>query len=83
MRIVLAVLLCLIAGASTDTARADQYRWCAVYAGGENGGGINCYFVTLQQCQWAISGVGGLCRPSPYANGGPAGPPPRAQRKKS
>lgn len=41
---------------------ADPYRWCADYSGGRGGGGTNCYFMTIQQCRAAISGVGGFCR---------------------
>ena len=54
MRIVLATLAALVAGSALDTAKADPYRWCAQYAG--RSGGSNCYFVTLAQCQAAISG---------------------------
>jgi len=40
--------------------RADPYRWCAV---GGTSGGTNCGFVTLDQCNASISGVGGSCEP--------------------
>ena len=53
-------------------AQADPYKWCAQY-GGRSGGGTNCYFVTLQQCQAAISGIGGFCRRNNFYDG-------RAQR---
>jgi hypothetical protein len=53
----------------TSVAQADPYRWCAEYGGGGRGGGTNCYFVTFGQCQAAISGVGGFCRPNPFYTG--------------
>jgi hypothetical protein len=37
------------------------YAWCAEYSGGR-GGSTNCGFVTLQQCQATVSGIGGFCR---------------------
>ena len=58
------VLLC---GALGTTAQADPYRWCAQYSG--RGGGTNCYFITIGQCQAAVSGVGGFCRPNPFYTG--------------
>jgi hypothetical protein len=53
--------------AASLPAFADPYRWCAQYSTG--GGGENCYFVTLQQCQAAVSGVGGFCRPNGFYTG--------------
>jgi len=73
MRIVIAILLALIAGSATDTARADPYRWCAQYNG--PGASTNCYFLTLEQCEAAISGVGGLCLPNGFYDGRPATAP--------
>lgn len=67
MRVAIAALLITIIGSTFDTAKADQYRWCAHYSGGRGGGGTNCYFVTYAQCQAAVSGVGGFCARSPYA----------------
>ena len=46
----------------------DPYRWCAHYSG-EGGGGTNCYFMTIEQCRAAISGVGGYCGPNPFYTG--------------
>ena len=61
-------------------AQADPYRWCAHYSG-EGGGGTNCYFMTLEQCRWAISGAGGYCGPNPFYDGVPLDrPSPRARR---
>jgi len=53
--------------ASSGIASADPYRWCAQYSG--RAGGTNCYFVTRAQCQAAVSGVGGFCRPNPFYTG--------------
>ena len=39
---------------------ADPYRWCAV---GSQSGGTTCGFVTLDQCNASIGGVGGSCEP--------------------
>jgi hypothetical protein len=47
--------------ALTPVARADQYKWCAVYSGDRGDSGTNCAFVTYKQCMDAISGVGGYC----------------------
>jgi hypothetical protein len=55
---------------STGPAAADPYRWCAVL-GATSDLGTNCYFVTLEQCQATISGVGGFCTPN-YRYAGPA-----------
>ena len=82
MRIVLAVLFTLVAGSAFDTARADPYKWCADYGAGFDGGGTNCYFLTLQQCQWAISGMGGFCRPNGFYTGPDAEARPVKRQKK-
>jgi hypothetical protein len=39
-------------------AQAQNYPWCADYAGF---GSQNCGFTTFQQCQAALSGNGGFC----------------------
>lgn len=84
MRIVVAVLAGLIVGTFTTagTAKADPYRWCADY--GMQGGGTNCYFLTLQQCQAAISGMGCFCRENGFYDGRPVGSSaPPAHRSRS
>jgi hypothetical protein len=67
--------LILMAGlfiCATAPAQADPYRWCAEYGGGRfGGGGTNCYFMTLQQCRAAISGMGGFCRHNQFYDGRP------------
>jgi len=46
-------------------AEAQSYPWCAYYNMGGFGGATNCGFATWQQCQTAISGVGGPCGANP------------------
>jgi len=70
MRIAVATLLIVMA-ASAGTSKAeayDPYPWCAEY-GGRGGGGTNCYFMTHQQCIWALSGNGGFCRRNLFYTG--------------
>ena len=71
MPIVLATLVVLLAGSAIDNAWADPYRWCAVYGGGRGGGGTSCSFITWEQCQAAVSGVGGFCEPNQFYDGRP------------
>jgi hypothetical protein len=59
-----AVFAILIAASATGGAKADPYRWCAENMGGE--GATNCYFVTLEQCQVAVSGAGSYCSPNNF-----------------
>ncbi|MDC7784879.1 DUF3551 domain-containing protein [Rhodoplanes sp. TEM] len=59
------------AGASAGHAQVPSpvgpiYPWCADY-GGRGGGGTNCYFANLWQCQQAVSGNGGFCYENPFA----------------
>ena len=79
MRIALTTLLLLAAGAAFDPAKADPYPWCARYSG-EGGNGSNCYFLTLEQCRWAVSGAGGSCGINPFYDG--IGAERRAPRKR-
>jgi hypothetical protein len=66
-----------------ESAEADPYRWCAVYSGGSfGGGGTNCYFVTLGQCQAAVSGVGGFCAPNNFYDGRPVATPGDGSRRR-
>ena len=80
MRPPFAAALLLVAFASEAQAQRDPYRWCAQY-GGFRSSTSNCYFMTLEQCQATISGVGGYCRPNPFYTG-PDTPPRRAKKKK-
>jgi len=64
MKIASAVLLALplVLLARTDAAHAQNYPWCAQYA---IMGSINCGFISLEQCNAALSGNGGYCAPNP------------------
>lgn len=76
MRIIFIALITLMVGSALDAARADPYRWCANYGGGfDDGGSQNCYFVTIEQCEAAVSGVGGFCTPNPFYDGRPVTTP--------
>ena len=57
------VVLAAIIG-SEKPAEAQNYPWCAYY-NFFHGGATNCGFATWQQCQAAISGVGGSCGANP------------------
>ena len=80
MRIALAALVLVIASSTFDAARADPYRWCAEMGGDR--GGTNCWFMTLEQCRWAISGMNSaFCQPNAFYDGKPiVTPAPRARQ---
>jgi uncharacterized protein DUF3551 len=82
MRIALAALFAFIASAALTPAHADPYRWCAQYGG--KSGATNCYFMTIEQCRAAVSGVGGFCMPNGFYTG-PDEPQrrPRSHRRRS
>jgi uncharacterized protein DUF3551 len=82
MRYVFAVLISLVAGSAFSSAKADPYKWCAIMGGGEDGGMISCYFLTLEQCKATVTGVGGFCRVNLWYDGRPEGSPPAAQASK-
>jgi len=66
MRLALALGAVTTLGAlGAATPASAQGAWCAYYHG--PAGGTNCGFYTYGQCRAAISGVGGICSPSPYA----------------
>jgi hypothetical protein len=46
----------------------DPYPWCADYASANGGGGINCGFLTIEQCRKTVSGIGGFCVPNQLYN---------------
>jgi hypothetical protein len=60
--------LAALAAAAPSASHADPYRWCAQYPE-RAGGGRNCGFVTLRQCQATLSGIGGFCEPNPFYTG--------------
>ena len=43
-------------------AHAQNYPWCAQY--GWRDGARNCGFVSWQQCQATVHGIGGFCEPN-------------------
>ena len=56
MRFVLFVLSVVAATTVLNTpTKAENYPWCAIYGGGNNGGATNCGFTTIQQCQATVS----------------------------
>ena len=62
-------------------AAAIEYPWCAQYSGGEDGGGRNCGFSTIEQCMATVSGIGGGCERNLFYNG-PAERPAKLMRKR-
>lgn len=66
MRVMLTALVFLTLPFSSYPAKADPYRWCAIY---RSGGSESCYFTTLEQCQASVSGRGGFCRLNYYHDG--------------
>ena len=60
--------LAALAGMMPAPSQADPYAWCAQYSE-HAGGGRNCGFVSLRQCQATVSGSGGFCEPNPRYTG--------------
>ncbi len=76
MRNLLFVLATFFATAAIGSAaQAQNYPWCADYAGF---GSQNCGFTTFQQCQAALSGNGGFCNANTQYVPPGGQPPPRA-----
>jgi hypothetical protein len=69
MALLAAAALLAVGSLAAPAQAGDRYAWCAEYGGGGQGGGRNCYFVTLEQCRWAISGNGGTCNINPFFTG--------------
>ena len=69
--------------ALSTRAEAQNYPWCAYYAG--DFGGENCGFSTYEQCMATISGIGGSCeRNTQYVPpAGPHSPPMRRRRHRA
>lgn len=80
MRVALAALLVIAGSAAAQAQQADPYKWCAHYSG-DGGNGTNCYFLTLEQCRWTISGAGGYCAPNPFYTGGTSEKPIRRGKR--
>ena len=43
-----------------SSAQAQNYPWCAQYAG-SGGGAMNCGFISYAQCMQTLQGMGGFC----------------------
>ena len=73
----------LMLPAAPQQAKADPYRWCAIYSG-ESGGASNCGFVTWEQCRATILGMGGFCEPNQFYDGKPfdQAQPTRPQKRR-
>jgi hypothetical protein len=68
-KVIIAALVMIPAVLTQTSASAS---WCAEYSGGMGDGGTNCGFLTFEQCQATVTGVGGFCRRSQYNNPGHA-----------
>jgi len=55
--------ICVALLAIGTRAEAQNYPWCAIY-GGFDDGGTNCGFTTFQQCMDTARGMGNLCQPN-------------------
>jgi hypothetical protein len=85
MRFAIAFLFAVVAASAVEPAKADPYRYCAVYGSFGGGGVESCYYVTLEQCRATVSGLGGFCKESPWYDGLPVvtdGSAPRPHRKR-
>ena len=71
MRTAIAFLFAIVAASAVEPAKADPYRYCAVYGSFGGGGVESCYYVTLEQCRASVSGLGGFCKESPWYDGVP------------
>ena len=62
-------------------SKAQNYPWCAIYSGYDDGG-TNCGFTTFEQCMATARGLGSNCQPNTQYQP-PPGPHPatRVQRR--
>jgi len=83
MRTAIAALFSLMVLSAVEPAKADPYRWCAVYGSFGGGGVESCYYLTIEQCRASVSGIGGFCRESSWYDGRPVSTdaPPKRFRK--
>ena len=85
MRYIVVIGIAPIASLPTlvTPVRAEiEYPWCAQYSGGEEGGGRNCGFSTLEQCRATISGMGGFCEPNLFYPGSASDTSQRKREKR-
>ena len=61
-RLLLAAGLVVAALAAGTPAKAQNYPWCAQYAGF---GSLNCGYTTYAQCMASLFGNGGVCNQNP------------------
>jgi Protein of unknown function (DUF3551) len=59
MRLLLFTLGICVGTVCINDAEAQNYPWCLHYGTGFEG--MNCGFVTFQQCLDTVSGIGGFC----------------------
>ena len=76
--LMLGISVCVV-GIGTP-AEAQNYPWCAIY-GGFDDGGTNCGFTTFEQCMETARGLGSLCqRNTQYVP--PPGPHPYPRQRR-
>ena len=71
MRIAIAALFSVMVLSVSTPAKADPYRWCAVFGSFGGGGVESCWYLTIEQCRAAVSGLGGFCKESAWYDGRP------------
>src|SRR5260221_5600799 len=80
MRIAIGALFTLMVLFVGTPAKADPYRWCAVYGSFGGGGVESCWYLTIEQCRAAVSGIGGVRKENGLLDSPPRAaerPPPR------
>jgi len=76
--LMLGISVCVV-GIGTR-AEAQNYPWCAIYSGYDDGG-RNCGFTTFQQCMDTARGMGSFCQPNTqYVP--PPGPRPLTRQRR-
>ncbi len=73
-------ILAALAALNPAPARAIEYPWCAAMTGTMDGA-RNCGFVSLQQCQEYVHGLGGFCERNQFYTG-PDNQPARKSRQR-
>jgi hypothetical protein len=80
MRIAIGALFSLMVVFAAPPTKADPYRWCAVYGSFGGGGVESCWYLTIEQCRAAVSGLGGFCKESGWYDGRPIGTDARVSK---
>src|SRR5258707_15427457 len=73
MRTAIAALFSLMVLSAAVPAKADPYRWCAVYGSFGGGGAESCWYLTIEQGRAAVSGIGGVSKRTAWGEAPPAG----------